>query len=222
MIEQCWLHIGIEKTGTTTIQRFLAANRAALLEQNCLYPVAPGRVSHLDLVAYALDDSRIDGVRKARGLLDAAQIGAFRNELLRALQKETAASGAATLILSSELLGSRVRHRTEIERIEALCARFARGTKILVYLRNQVDLLVSRYTNVIQNGGEEKFRIGGVAIADYAAVLDRWAAVFGRENIAVRRFEPADFDGGDLLSDFAAVVGLTRAKLAPAGRYNES
>ncbi|EHU9320932.1 hypothetical protein KZY28_001262, partial [Campylobacter jejuni] len=34
----CYLHIGMPKTGTTSIQTFLTKNKFLLLKQNYLYP----------------------------------------------------------------------------------------------------------------------------------------------------------------------------------------
>jgi hypothetical protein len=222
MIARCWLHIGVEKTGTTSIQSFLAANRAVLLGKGRLYPVAPGRVSHLGLVAFALDDDRIEGSRKAFGLTGAAQIANFRDRLVRELEQEIAASGASEIIFSSELLSSRLRSRAELARIKSLCARIAGQTKIILYLRNQADFLVSRYTTVIQHGGRDEFRLGWAAVADYTLLLARWAGAFGHENLIVRRFEPANFVNEDLLADFATTLGLEPGELELVPRYNES
>jgi hypothetical protein len=222
MLAHCWLHIGVEKTGTTSIQSFLAANRTALRAEGRLYPIVPGAVGHLGLVAFALDDDRLDGTRKARNLATPAQFADFRDEFVRALVAEIAGGGVSEIILSSELLSSRIRSQSEFARLKVLCDGIARNTKVVVYLRNQVDFLVSRYTTVIQSGGREEFRMGATALADYAALLERWATVFGRENMVVRRFEPADFVDGDLLADFAASIGLENTKLVPVPRYNES
>jgi hypothetical protein len=222
MLAQCWLHIGVEKTGTTSIQGFLAANRTTLRAEGRLYPITPGRVSHLGLVAFALDDDRIDGARKSRGLTTPSKIAAFRDDFVSSLAAEIAAGDASEIIFSNEVISSRVRNPGEISRLKALCAGIARNTKIVVYLRNQVDFLVSRYTTVIQAGGREEFRARSTRLADYTILLNRWAAVFGRENLIVRRFEPSDFVDGDLLTDFAATIGLESTKLVSVPRYNES
>ncbi|HEX3665408.1 MAG TPA: hypothetical protein VHU23_09270 [Rhizomicrobium sp.] len=222
MLPRCWLHIGVEKTGTTSIQNFLAANRSALRARGVLYPLTPGAVSHLGLVAYALDDARVDGTRKVRRLFDPAQIASFRGRFTRALDEEISTSGASEIILSSELLSSRLRSPSEIARLKSLCDRIARRTNVVVYLRNQVDFLVSRYTTIIQLGGREEFGVRGIAFGDYARLLDRWATTFGRGNLIVRRFEPQDFVDGDLLADFAAATDLGFKNLVAVPRHNES
>jgi hypothetical protein len=214
MIPQCWLHIGTEKTGSTSIQTFLAQNRAALLSRGWLYAKSAGARTHYSLVAFSLDDERHDATRSVLRIADRIGLDQFRLKLIDALAREIAASGAATLLLSNELLSARLRNRGEVARLKTLCDSLASKTKVIVYLRNQADFLVSRYTNVIWEGGTGDFHFNGRAtIADYALLLDRWSEVFGKENIVIRRFEPSDFPDGDLLRDFADSVGLDIADL---------
>jgi hypothetical protein len=223
MIAQCWLHIGTEKTGSTSIRNYLAQNRTALLSQGYLYPRTPGATNHYALTAFALDDARIEGTRRTLGIGDQEGVSRFRAEFVDSLEKEIALSGANAVIFSNELLSSRLRSPAELDRMKALCDGIARQTKIVVYLRNQADFLVSRYTNIVWEGGTKEFRFRGPpALADYSRLLDPWAQAFGRENIVARRFEPADFPGGDLLADYAGATGLDHARLRPVSRFNES
>jgi hypothetical protein len=223
MIAQCWLHIGTEKTGTTTIRAFLARNRLRLLSQACLYPITPGATNHFGLTAFSRDDAENDSTRRALGIGDTDSLTDFRREFTAALETEIATSGASVLILSNELLSSRLRRPSELARIKELCDKIARKTVVVVYLRNQVDFLVSRYTNVVAEGGTDAFRFAsGSRLADYSALLDRWRATFGRENLLVRRFERTDFPQGDLLADFAAAMGLEHEKLDRVPLQNES
>jgi hypothetical protein len=120
-------------------------------------------------------------------------------------------------------LSSRLRSPGEIARIKAFCDAIAREAKIVVYLRNQVDFLVSRYTNIVWEGGTKEFRFRGPpALADYSRLLGRWAEAFGRENIIARRFESADFMDGSLLTDFTTALGLDHSQLRAVPRFNKS
>lgn len=223
MIAQCWLHIGTEKTGSTSIQSFFAQNRAALLARGWLYPRAAGVRNHYTLVAYSLDDDRRDRTREAFGVGDRVSLHTFRRQLTESLESETDESAAAALVLSNELLATRLRRPDEIVRLKTLCGQIARRTKVVVYLRNQADLLASRYTNVIWEGGTKDFDFRArTAIADYALLLDRWSGVFGKDNLVVRRFEPAEFPGGDVIEDFARVIGLDKSGLRVPRRANPS
>ncbi len=60
---RCVLHIGLEKTGTTTIQNRLASNRERLLERGILYPRSAGRSNHLHLVSACLDFGVWDNIK---------------------------------------------------------------------------------------------------------------------------------------------------------------
>jgi len=223
MIAQCWLHIGTEKTGSTSIQKFLAQNRTTLLARGWLYSDTAGVLAHHSLVAYGLDDERHDDTRRTGGVGDRISLDVFRRQLIDSLHDEIAASGAATLILSNERLATRLNRPTEIARLRALCDQLAQNTKIVVYVRNQADFLVSRYTNVIWESGTAEFAFPArTAIADYKLLLDRWSEVFGRETVIVRRFEPAGFLDGDLIDDFASAIGLDNKGLQRPPRANPS
>src|SRR5690348_11074800 len=184
MIAQCWLHIGTEKTGSTSIQTFLARNRAGLLARGRLYPKSTGARTHFSLVAYSLDDERPDSTRRVLGVGHKISLEEFRRQLTRSIQTEIAAGGAANLLLSSELLGTRLTRPTEIARLKSLCNSLALNTKVIVYIRNQVDFLVSRYTNVIWEGGTGDFNFDRrTPLADYALLLDRWSEKLGRAHV---------------------------------------
>lgn len=53
---KCFLHIGTEKTATTTIQSFLSLNRKRLREYGYFYPESIGFLNHssLSIAAYEL------------------------------------------------------------------------------------------------------------------------------------------------------------------------
>jgi len=223
MISQCWLHIGTEKTGSTSIQAFLAQNRPVLLSRGWLYPNSAGRTKQYSLAAFALDDHRSDRVRRLLGAGQRLGVDEFRRRLSDSLKAEAAASGARAMVLSSELLSTQLRRPGEIAHLKSLCDALAQETKVVVYLRNQADFLVSRYTNVIWEGGTADFGFRArAAIADYALLLERWSHVFGRTNMIVRRFEPMQFVGDDVVEDFAQTIGLDMRGLRRPARSNPS
>src|SRR5436309_11341852 len=113
MIAQCWLHIGTEKTGSTSVQTFLAQNRLGLLSRGWLYPETAGRMAHYSLVAFSLNDERHDATRRMLGTEDRIGLDRFRRQLICSLANEIAASGAANLVLSNELLSARLREPGE-------------------------------------------------------------------------------------------------------------
>jgi hypothetical protein len=226
LIEQCWLHIGLEHTGTTSIQSFLAKNRANLLAQGYFYPKSPGETNHTDLASFCLDNAKTNDIRILRGIDRPEAVLALRAELRANLKQEISGSSASTIIFSNEHLSSRLNTPAEFQRIKRLCGSVARETKVIVYLRNQVDYLASRYNIMVKSGGTNEFSFpvnpGVARLIEYSGLLAKWCDKFGRENVIVRRFEPDDFYGGDLLLDFAAQIGFDTTGFQTIPRLNES
>ena len=56
------LHLGIGKTGTTTIQHSMRLSRPALAERGYLYPRTPGPVRHAKFGLYFRSDEELDSM----------------------------------------------------------------------------------------------------------------------------------------------------------------
>ncbi|MBL3580059.1 hypothetical protein JMJ92_18165 [Rhodovulum visakhapatnamense] len=63
MTRKAILQIGTEKTGTTALQTFLAANRKALAARGFVYPPFCGALDHTGLAAHAMDADRSDSLK---------------------------------------------------------------------------------------------------------------------------------------------------------------
>ncbi|WP_220793149.1 hypothetical protein, partial [Nocardioides stalactiti] len=97
------LHIGSDKTGTTTVQQALRRSRQVLADHGVLYPRSPGRVRHVELGLAARSDENLPKHRDyLRG--DYPPPPAFRRRLRRRLAREVAAAAPTTVLLSDEAL----------------------------------------------------------------------------------------------------------------------
>ncbi len=207
MIKTLYIHIGRPKVGSTAIQRFLKFNRALLLERGVLYPETGERENASHLLAEALGEDANPRDRQP---------------LFADLERELADSPAQAAILSSE--------NFYFVPPALLKAQFPATlqVKIVCYLRRQDEVLVSSYVQEMKDGSldpnEERDLDAYLAnrerlrLLDYKHVLDRWAAVFGRENIVARVFEKQQLKG-DLFGDILDVLGLAPDpdfKLPPA------
>jgi hypothetical protein len=211
------IHIGAEKTGTTSIQAFCSANRDLLAKQGVLYPACLGSANHMALTAYALDDDKIEDVRLSRGISSTGEIACFRDRLVASLAAEIHDAGeVTTLLLSNEHLQSRLVEEDEVARLRSMIGAFADEIRIVVYLRRQDRVAISHYSTRLKVGIEPVGPIFPVPTADgalpsyfdYDAMLRRYEAVFGAENISVQVLEPARLLGGDLLRDFRFRCGI--------------
>jgi hypothetical protein len=226
------IHIGGEKTGTTTIQAFCARNRAVLAERGILYPSSAGASNHLGLAAYALDDDTIDDIRQSLNLHTRDQLDEFRKRLRADLSNEVAQiPNISTMLLSNEHLHSRLLKHSEIRRLHRLVSDYATQITVLLYIRRQDRVAVSHYSTRLKSDGftdEHVFptvsRRGRLpAYYDYDAVLARYEKIFGAGNIVVRLFEPARFVDGDLVRDFLHACDIRDPDdFATVERQNES
>src|SRR5438309_11963248 len=118
MIPHCFLHIGTEKTGTTSIQNFLAQNRDHLREKGILYPRAAGNQNHTALAAYALRRTTIAKRRRSKEPETRRDVRQFRDELIDKLDSELCDANVSTLIFSNEHLSSRIVERKKIRQVK--------------------------------------------------------------------------------------------------------
>ncbi len=238
---RCVLHIGTEKTGTTSLQRFLALNREALMAQGVFVPVslappdADGGLNHSDLAAISLADWRLDDpLRTGRGIIDAAGLARFRAQAAAALASEfaTAPEHCTTLLLSSEHCHSRMQLLHEVAALHGFLAPWVGTFEVVAYLRPQHELAMSQYAMHLLEGVREVEmlpalpypedyagpRLTDPSYFDYARLLGRWAAIFGRAAVRPLIYGPGDLREGDVVADFLERIGVEGAGMARAPR----
>jgi hypothetical protein len=187
------VHIGLHKTGSTTIQRFLHDNAAAIArEAGALYPSEPGLLQHSGLTNAV-----------ARG--DDDHVAAF---LASALARARDA-GANRIILSSEQL-SMAKNRL-LRRLQGLLAAHgeAAGVRIVVYFRNIHERTLSRMNQALKHNrwpvDPIKYR-DSILTASPSAMIRQFESVFGEGSVDVRIFEHAAAAG--LNRDFCAAAAI--------------
>jgi hypothetical protein len=218
-LKQTILHIGLEKTGTTSIQFLLRENRQQLLKSSVLVSKSSqsGNNFHLAIASYS--KFREDGLTRQLGLTSAADLQNFRKETIRALADEIRTESAEKVILSSEHFQSRLLGVEDIGSLKSLleeagCQNF----KVVVYLRDPLKIVMSHHGMAIKKGihvTSDFYRPQHPRVShiiDHKKTLDNWAEVFGRENIDARLYPEGQ--GGDvLITDFLKAVEIEPGQL---------
>ncbi|HEY4114901.1 MAG TPA: hypothetical protein VGM17_12675 [Rhizomicrobium sp.] len=208
-----FLHIGIGKTGTTSIQTFLEMNAGPLAERGIVMPTTLGRRNHRRLTMYALNDDVIDNSRRARRLLTPAAVEKFRTHTFSEFRAEVAQwPPHDTVVMTSEQM-TRLRRPGEIARLKDLVSLSGQqDIRVIVYLRRQDLYYVSEYSQEVKGGKDIPFRPNGKVVNRdiyfYDRLIGYWADVFGPEAIIVRPFEPSALRNGDAIDDFLSVIGV--------------
>jgi hypothetical protein len=216
------LHIGTNKTGSTTLQRVLLENRQSLLAQGVYYPETPRGTSHLLLCMAFTSFKTIwtQTEKKAwRGIDPIKYLDSYRESFraeIAALPPEI-----ATVIISSENFAQSVKDAEDIAALRAYLDPMFDRFKVVVYLRRQDGHFASSYTQQLRMG-----RIAAPGLRrpdpfsqayDYYELLTRWAAAFGEASIQPRIFERDTDASFDVVADFGRTFGIDLSSQASAG-----
>jgi hypothetical protein len=219
------LHIGTPKTGTTTLQRWFAANRVALRDQGVCYPVSPGAENHRKLSIYARDTDRPDGGFARAGVDSADAHAAFRAQFEADLAREVEANRDARVwLISNEHLHSKIVSEAMAQRVRVALSAFDEVT-VYLHLRPQVDLLVSNASQRARMGREVSHAaltrpsVGpNSAYFNYDRSVRLWEAAFGADNLRLVPFRRIP----DITRHLIGELGIDTAPLTPVERANEA
>ncbi len=230
------LHIGFPKTGTTTIQDFLEANRDALENQRILVPsynrwesLPPNHFEHTGHLplAYAVYDPAVPDPymeyllklsRIKPSQRDTTTLSIPWQKLLEEIREKR--DKIDTVLFTCEMLSFCTPEATG--RLRTLLAGLFDEVQIIVYLRRQVESLLSAYSQIQKMGFAfptfDSYllllpEVLETYYMNYSYFLRRWGENFGKKNVHVRIFHRAEMYKNDLLSDFSRTAGLDDSRL---------
>lgn len=185
------VHIGLPKTGSTSLQKALSNNREILHRHGVVYPKigisGPDRAKHRGLRMV------LKGVAPAQEGMTEDWIEKFHDET----------AGADICILSCEAFSG-------FRAPEAFTSLIPQDrTRVVMYVREPVAHTVSSYRNRVRfsNLTMSLWEFAQFFKPRFSGVAERWAAVFGRKNILISLYE-RDRINWDIVSDFANLIGL--------------
>ncbi|MEX0367959.1 MAG: hypothetical protein AB3N22_17975 [Ruegeria sp.] len=180
------LHIGLNKTGTCSVQNVLFANPEALAREGWLYPKAAlERSAHHALVGIA-----------AQGM---GALRAFRADITAEAQD----AGLDQIVISTEALHE-TPHIGRLARLFEDCE-----TRILLTLRDPVDYLSSWYREDVKSTGlcSDFATYAVLKRKTFLPLLRAWARAFGRDALILRVYDRARLFRGSSVDD-AMQAGL--------------
>lgn len=208
------LHIGLTKTGSTSIQHVLAVRRPALQALGVYMPTSPGWANHGLLAASLVADqsvlTRIHPLNWG-GLSISTRLAQFRAEFQAELANLPA--WAKTCLITAEQIGMWLHSDAELAALRDLLAPYFTSMRVIVYLRRQDQHAASYYNQWLRAGRLDPPSLPACGPAelpenDYASLLDRYARIFGAANLAPRIYDRRALAGGDVLEDFLATAGI--------------
>ena len=205
------VHIGTEKTGTTSIQSFLYQNRSALRKSGYHFLQCAGKTNNRDVPTYCMSKDRDDDFYRNLGITTVDGRRAYKRTFIQKLEKELSGLPANTraVIISSEHFHSRLQTREEVQNVHRLLSRYFSEIDIVCYLRDQITTCTSCYSTALKSGNSSSF-IEFVERCtpdshyyNYWEMLQHWESCFGPDALHVSLFSFEHFLNGNLLDDFA-------------------
>jgi len=204
MVDEVWLHIGSAKSGTSSLQKYMHANRTALAEQGLAYLSVDNRRATINELAISYN--------KQRG--DLKDIQARLNAQIDGRPERMA-------MLSSEMLFGFGPTRV----YDLLPSLRERPLHVLTYLRRQ-----DRYIEAVYLQKTKNFRFLGSlddyirhfkgSGSDYRSVLAPWTDSAAR--LVPRVMERSRLVGGSVVPDALAQMGLPAENVEEARETNVS
>ncbi|WP_419910001.1 hypothetical protein [Hoeflea sp.] len=190
------LHVGMPKTGTTSIQQSLED-----YDDGCIRYARLDVCNHSAAIASVFSDTPEDYHKHVKRGLDASEVGAYRQEMLRKLEAEFR-TGRQKLVISGE--GICVLERHDIVRMHRYFQERADRRTVFAYIREPLSFASSRFQQQVKGGrGYPE-----IIAPEYQLKFEKFLDVFGTENVFFIKFDPREFRGGSVVYDFCDRSGI--------------
>ncbi|MCV3336563.1 hypothetical protein L8T90_01050 [Campylobacter sp. RKI_CA19_01121] len=217
-----YVHIGTEKTGTTSIQDFLLQNHDYLVKQGYLYPknyLIGKQHWWLADLAHEMTINKINDFR---------EINLNKNYSL--VFEEINQHQSKIFVFSSEAICRNCFSKVHVSNLSNIFKILGFDEVFIILYIREISEFVSSYS--VQNiQGWAHFNTDKITpnihpriySFNIKRIIEDFSEVFGKENLIVRLFDKNEFYKGDLLKDFICSIGLKWDKnLIIPPKQNES
>lgn len=229
---KCFLHIGTEKTGTTTIQNYFDINRSQLLESGFIYPATTGKTNHFKLAIAAYNQERLDELTRGIGIQTCDNLLRWQKKTVNKLKNEVDSikkrhRNVKAIVFSSEHLQSRLQNSEEILSLKEILDKLEIDeVRIIMYLRRPAEIANSLYSTAVISGAsalappmpEDPYWNN---ICNHKNTIERFSSVFGESAIIPRLFARDELTNNSVLDDITNIIGIPVGDYTIPDRQNE-
>jgi hypothetical protein len=208
------VHIGIEQTGTNSLQRYLGLNRQALGAAGYHVIQSAGELHNNAIPAYCVSAKNIDDYFREVGITTAEERSEFEARFKSEFASELAGlpESIHTVLISSEHFHTRIESKADMDNVQRLLSSYFDDIRIVCYLREQVTTRTKSYSAFLKSGGRESFQKylekcqPSKPRFNYRDMLLNWERCFGKDALDVSLYTKDRFLNGNLLDDFTAKI----------------
>lgn len=217
------VHIGLNKTGTTSIQDWLESNRDALRADGTLYPrlagdgPEDGRHQHfLGLLGFHLDGhlGPRGEVRRKLRIATPEDQARVCGACIATLESALDSFRGTRVIFSSEMIAGWIRTPRRVALLDGWFRSYFGTVRYVIYIRDPERWILSRYVQSVTGGSTQSLEefIDKHAHAGLFRTLNLWSDTLGRDRLEIRLHDRSALAGGDVVGDFCQAAGI-----GPAG-----
>lgn len=212
------LHIGYNKTGTTSIQNTLFASRKQLFDKaGVLYPSLAANLSFYLSVVFSDVAPAVMPMTDQRAR-DPAKLVNLKGEYQRAIEKDFNRSGWDRVVLSGENLSAF--SAESVERVKDWVLRFADEVCVVVFVRHPLTWARSAKQQSLRSGATLGGQFAQPPPCAWCKRISPWIEQFGIESIRLVQFEEACETG--LVRRFCAAADIDFKAIAPYLKFKHA
>jgi len=211
--EQCIIHIGMHKTGSSSIQHYLNTRQHENFSYFDLH-----RENH-SIPIYSLFSEKPETYHIHRREGRTKEEVLNYNEKVRTLFMEhlTKNNKHETFVISGEDIS--VLPKPSVEKLRDFFSCYFKQIKIIAYVRSPGSFISSGFQEHIK-AGMSKFDVN-LSQPSYRRRFENFDLLFGRENVELIYYDPEHMPNNDIVSDFLIRLGLAES-IDTYTRVNES
>ena len=213
-MEKIIIHIGMPKTGSTTIQEYLKENKEQLYEKGYFIPSFYGSgVNSWPLTFNFMNENKFQKKCKRLDHLNLS-IKLTQDNLKVFYEKQFSDykdnhSGKILLTSSEDYFGE-LKSFNEVSKFKYFLSKFFNQVEIILYIRNPLSKAISCLSEDVKKGKirNQIFKGENMSIYSYKRLILNWLECFPKANFKLALFQTEDLICNDLISDFLVKIGL--------------
>ena len=191
------LHIGLENTGSTSLQKYFSLNLDKLSEQGIYTFRTLGNTNNFELAMTSYDKFRNDDLEASKRITSMLEKAEYKERLWSSLKREVESQMPTVrkIVVSSEHFSSRLENTDEIWTLKSDLESLGLYIEtVLIYIRNPFSMINSRVSTAVKHGAvlTEIGAHGFQSVLDYVTITNRWFNVFGADTVKIHYLRTDD------------------------------